>query len=460
MRQGWRRTLVAAAVGCVLLTGCSSTVVGSAAPGPGEPVDVSAEEFPIVDAQDGNDVDQLARNALTDLYTFWDAAYPDAYGDQLEHLSGPIFSVDPDNAGPDVFPDGLGCGGEVSDVEHNAYYCSDPGSSNNDSINYDRVFMEELATDYGRALVPFVMAHEFGHAIQARFGFEGESINQETQADCFAGAWSRWVVDGNAEHTSIRVPELDDVIRGYFLVRDEAGSDPNAGGAHGSYFDRLSAITEGYDDGVTACRDDFEEGRVFTAAAFSDNDLDNEGNSSYDEVLTLTEASLPEFWEPAFSDAFGTDFQSPTITSFEGSAPDCVQDDADLGYCADDNTVYYDEQDLTQPAYDDLGDFSVATAVALPYSLAIRDQAGLSTDDSAATASAACLTGVWTAQLFSENVSSARLQPGDVDEAVEFLLKYGVDPRVFPNTDLSGFELLRSFRSGFLEGGSSCDLGG
>jgi hypothetical protein len=30
---------------------------------------------------------------------------------------------------------------------------------------------------------------------------------------------------------------------------------------------------------------------------------------------------------------------------------------------------------------------------------------------------------------------------------------------VFPNTALSGFELLRAFRAGFLQGGSQCDVG-
>ena len=93
----------------------------------------------------------------------------------------------------------------------NAYY--DPGC---DLIAYDRALLDELSTDYGRFLVPVVMAHEFGHAMQGRFGFaeNGRSIQDETQADCLAGAWTKWVADGNAEHAALRTPELDDVIRG------------------------------------------------------------------------------------------------------------------------------------------------------------------------------------------------------------------------------------------------------
>ena len=50
MRLGLRRGLTAAAVGCVLLTGCSSTVVGSASPGGNVPTDVAAGDFPITAA--------------------------------------------------------------------------------------------------------------------------------------------------------------------------------------------------------------------------------------------------------------------------------------------------------------------------------------------------------------------------------------------------------------------------
>ena len=461
MRTGLRRGLTAAALGCALLTGCTSTVTGSAAPGGDVVADVTADEFPITAAVDGDPVDQASRNALTDLYTFWAQAYPDTFGEDFEELQGGVYSVDLANLDDSQFPDGVGCGLDPREVEGTgAFFCAAPGRANSDAISYDKNFLTELSDEYGRSLVPFVMAHEFGHAIQYRFGFQGESINQETQADCLAGAWTRWVVDGNAEHVSIRVPELDKIIRGYLITADAVGSDPTRDTAHGSYFDRVSAIAEGYDNGAGACRDDFDQGRVFTAQEFTDeNGGPDEGNSPYDDTLTLIDQSLPPFWSAVFPEAFGQQFQEPSIVSFDGTAPDCVVADRDLGYCADEQAVYYDETDLTQPAYDDLGDFAVATAISLPYAQAVRAQAGLSTDDAAATASAACLTGWWEAQIFSGRIDGIIISPGDVDEAVSFLLTYGVDDKVFPNTDLSGFELLRAFRAGFLQGIGQCDVG-
>jgi len=460
MRSRLHRPLLAAAMGGLLLTGCSTVVAGAASPGGNVVSDVSAQDFPITAAVEDDPVDQAARNSLTDLYTFWGEEYPKAFGEDFQTLQGGIYSVDLANLDPSQFPDGVGCGADPTEVEGSgAFFCAGRGLPNSDSVTYDKNFLTELAGDYGRSLVPFVMAHEFGHAIQYRFGFRGESINQETQADCFAGAWTRWVVDGQADHVAIRVPELDKIIRGYLITADTVGSDPNEEGAHGSYFDRVSAIAEGYDNGVQDCRDKFGPDRVFTAAEFTRQDQANQGNSDYDETLTLTENSLPAFWSDVFPAAFGKDFEAPEFQGFDGTAPDCVAGNRDLGYCAGDNTVYFDEQELTRPAHDDIGDFAAATAISLPYALVVRDQAGLSTDDSDATRSAACLTGWWQASVFNGDDPEVRLQPGDIDEAVSFLLTYGTDDRVFPNTALSGFELLRAYRAGFLGGGSQCDVG-
>jgi predicted metalloprotease len=462
-----RRALVAAAAGSLLLTGCATSVVGSASPGDRAPVDISADDFPITGAVDG-DLDQYVRNALGDLQDFWEKSYPEFFGGELEPLSGGYFSVDSDDIDSSAYPrsTGIGCADDPTDpdaVAGNAFY-----NPNCDSISYDRALLQELSDDYGPALGPFVLAHEFGHAIQGRVGFaaSGRSIQDETQADCFAGAWAAWVVAGNAEHVSIRAPELDDVITGYLTVSDPVGSDPDDSQAHGSYFDRVSAIAEGYDGGIAVCRDDFGADRLFTAAAFAnDTEYVNQGNAPYVDIVGWIGQTLPEFWGSVFPDAFGKDFQAPQFEPFDTTAPDCGGDDVadqNLGYCAHHSTVFYDEKELTQPAYQELGDFAVATALALPYSLAARGEGDLSVDDATAARSAVCLTGWYTAQWYSgafADTLQVQLSPGDVDEAVQFLLRYGVDPTVFPNTALSGFEMVGAFRSGFLEGGIACDIG-
>jgi predicted metalloprotease len=456
---GHLRLLRAAAAG-LLLTGCATTVVGAASAGRHEPVDVPPEAFPITGAAPGNPVDQGVRNALTDLYAFWGQAYPDTFGDDFVPLQGGVFSVDPDTIDPAAYPDGVGCGLAPQEVENNAFFCAAPGKPHSDSITYDRTFLGELADQSGPPLVPVVMAHEFGHAIQFRFGYSGPSINQETQADCFAGAWTAWVVAGHAQHVAMRKADLDQIIRGYLRVADPVGVDPRQQGAHGSYFDRVSALAEGYKDGTTACRDNFGPERLFTELGGTTDPTSL--NAPYDTTLQIVDGTLPPFWEQVFPAAFGKDFREPVITPFSGTAPHCASGNRDLVYCHSDHTVYYDETDLVRPAYEQVGDFAVNTAISLPYALAVRDQLGRSTDDGAAIRSAVCLTGWYEAQVFSGafgQSANVQISPGDVDEAVVFLLDYGVRNSVFPNTDASGFELLLSYRAGFLEGGGPCDIG-
>lgn len=462
MRQVLRRAGAAAAVGAVLLTGCATTVVGTASPGPGVPKDVQAADFPITGATD-SPVDQFARNALVDLNTFWHDAYPKFFDGDFQPLQGGYFSVDSKNIDAGAYPPtGIGCQrspAQPDEVAGNAFY--DPHC---DLIAYDRDLVKDLTKDYGRFLAPVVMAHEFGHAIQARYGGPDQSIEAETQADCFAGAWTRWVADGHAEHVAIRVPELDDVIRGFLLLRDPVGEDPTGRQAHGSYFDRVSGFYDGFDGGVASCRDGFGNGRLFTQAEFADEkDYANQGNADYPETLKIVDETLPPFWQNVFPAAFQKQFEQPQLKSFQGSAPDCgdrTSADTDLSYCAKNKTVYYDEQDLIKPAYKDIGDFAVATAISLPYALAARSELGRSTDDPAATKSAVCLTGWYAARVFSGDFSDqVTLSPGDIDESVEFLLKYGVSDKVFPRVHESGFELVGAFRDGFLQGGKKCDVG-
>jgi predicted metalloprotease len=461
MRHRLRRALVGLAAGGMLFAGCSMPVRGTASPGPGEPVDVTAAQLHITAAVQGP-VDQWVRNALTDLTTFWSRAYPRYFGHPFTKLSGGYFSVDSDNVDQHAYPDtGIGCTVDPrspEDTKDNAFY-----NPKCDSIAYDRSLLAELARQSGRALVPIVLAHEFGHALQARFGFaaDGRSIEDETQADCFAGAWTAWVVAGHAKHVAIRKPELDDVLTGYLTLSDPVGSDADDTQAHGSYFDRVAAFSDGYDMGVATCRDDFGPDRVFTDAQFSSaEEAASNGNAPYGDTLDLVGTTLPRFWDEVFSRNFSRRFVEPRIRGFEGTAPECAGGGSrELGYCPKDRTVYYDEPDLVRPAYR-IGDWAVATAISLPYALAARSELGKSTDDAAATRSAVCLTGWYTEQVFDGAFGDmVSLSPGDVDEAVRFLLKYGVSADVFPNVHTTGFELLRAFRDGFLQGGSACDVG-
>jgi predicted metalloprotease len=457
--------LLPALVACVLMGGCASTaVVGVASPGSGEPIDVAPPDLPVTGAGT-TAIDRFARNALSDLNAFWAQAYPRYFHGPFTPLAGGYFSVDPQHVPPGTFPkSGIGCAASPAmpaEVTGNAFY--DPAC---DSIAFDRSLLQELSTDYGRLLVPVVMAHEFAHAMQNRFGYaaSGHSIQDETQADCLAGSWTRWVKDGHATHVSIRTPELDEVVRGFLHLRDQVGSGATRS-AHGSYFDRVSAFYEGFDKGVASCRDDFGPDRLFTDASFSTaSDFADQGNAPLPDILTWVGQTLPLYWTTTFPQRHLGSFRAPTVTPFDRTGPGCRGfggADRDLGYCPSTSTVYYDRTDLIRPAYDKIGDFAVAAGLSVPYALAARSQAGLPVTGPAATRSVVCLTGAyahdWYAGAFHPTLE-VTLSPGDIDEAVEFILAYARDDRVFPDSSTSGFELIGAFRSGFLSGTPACDL--
>ncbi len=455
------RTLIAVVLGVLLLSGCVVSL-GAGRPRAADPppADVPDGEVTVV-GTDGGPVDQLAANALADLGTFWAEQLPDVFGERFDPLTGGFFSVDPDDVDPAVYPDGVGCGTDPRDLVDNAFYCESPDSPNADSISWDRAFLAELADASGRFLPALVMAHEYGHAIQARVGYPGSSILTETQADCLAGAWTAWVAAGEAEHTRIRRAELDQVLGGYLQLRDPVGTGQRNDQAHGSFFDRVSAFQEGFDDGAPACRDGFGPDRVFTQSAFtSDADFARGGDAPYATVGQLAADSLPQFWTRAFDEVLGGRFDVPDLEPYSGDAPACAgDDDLDLVACPDEGVVGYDDRDLARPLYEEIGDFAVLTAVSVPYALVARDQLGLSVDDGDAVRSAVCLTGWYAAAVADGELSGIVISPGDVDESVEFLLARAGDPAVLPDADLSGFELVDLFRAGFLEGAAACDIG-
>jgi predicted metalloprotease len=457
MDRSLRRAAVvqAALLAALGLIGCS-TAVPARAPATVTRADAAAADLHITGAST-DPVDVGARNALVDLQDYWSGQFPSTFGKKFEPLQGGYFSVDPEHVDPAEFPDGVGCGSAPQDVKNNAFYCQEPNTPHSDSITYDRTFLAGLADQYGQFLPDLVMAHEYGHAVQARTSSPPSSIATETQADCYAGTWTRWVADGHAAHTMIRKPDLDQLLRGYLRLRDPVGTSSAAQMAHGSAFDRISAFQEGYDSGPASCRDDFGADRVFTQGTFSDADLATGGNAPYDQLQGIMSSAFPQFWKGAFS-AAGKKYTEPSLEPFSTTAPACATAQLDLVYCPKGPLVGYDEPDLTEPAYRDIGDYAVVTAVAVPYGLGARDQLGRSAHDGAAYRSAVCLAGWFSAAVFSGRIDGLQVSPGDLDEGVQFLLRYGQDPKVLPGADRSGFQLVDLFRQGFLHGGQPCGV--
>ena len=450
--------LVAVAA-AVVLTACTTQVAGVATPAGGLRMDATDADLVIGLAEDGDETDRVARNALADVLDYWVETFPQVYGEEFGEVEGGFWSIDPDETDDDDLPESP-CYDDVDELADNAFYCS-----SDDRIVYDRAWLADLSEEYGPFLVAEVMAHEMAHAVQDEAGLDDPSIVAETQAECFAGAWTRWVVQGNSRHFVVRPSELDDYLLGYLYFGDPVGSDPDDPSAHGSLFDQLSAFQEGYADGAQACAA-FDEDRLYTLEPFETGE-EGSGDLGFEESVESAEDLLSSFWEQAVTDGFG-DVPSlggpavdlPAVAEGQASGSACTGQgpEVDVEYCAGDGEVRFDEPGLLEPAHEEVGDFAVVTLLALPYAMAVRAQLGLPADGEQAVDSAVCTVGWMAREFVREDVDDARyeISPGDVDEAAVALLRYGEGDNVLPGSRSTGFELVDSFRQGFV--GGTCGL--
>lgn len=191
--------------------------------------------------------DAALATAMADIEAMWQEAMPALYGKRWEPLAGGIYAAYPERTEP-IPGCGFGSTSSYQDVsDYGAFYCPlgdfvafDDGE---DGLLY---VLSEL---YGEQVIPVVLVHEFGHAVQQRIGaFDNRlpTIYTEQQADCFAGAWSRRAWDGDTI-TGVAFDDTDVLtgLRALHAVRDPVGNDLLDDGGHGSAFDRIGAYQTG-----------------------------------------------------------------------------------------------------------------------------------------------------------------------------------------------------------------------
>jgi predicted metalloprotease len=142
------------------------------------------------------------------------------------------------------------CGGVAADAG-NAFYCG-PGAF----ITWDESgLLRPLFDQIGDGAVGFVLAHEWGHAMQDELRiFDADSIHIELQADCFAGSW----LDAMEREGSLLPADLDEATAAVSAFGDPPGTPSDDPQAHGSGAQRLAAAQFGLDRGMQACIDSVE----------------------------------------------------------------------------------------------------------------------------------------------------------------------------------------------------------
>ncbi len=372
--------------------------------------------------------------------------------------------------------------GESSQGLENAFYC--PAD---DSVSWDRgALLPALDTRFGPMAVVTVFAHEMGHAVQYRLGGvtgATPTIVKEQQADCYAGAFIRWVADGNAKHFRISTGDgLNEVLSTMMFIRDEVGTTEADPEAHGSSFDRVTAFQFGFADGAVRCSEiDYNEIRQrVTELGFTQASQENNNVPVDATTLTLLTQSL----NAAFKQNAAA---PPALVPGSGMCAD-GSGTPPASFCPQDNTIAVNEQGLNSlaslpagggagptdldpqpsstatpgPVGPGLGDFAAFAEVASRYALAVQKSLGIPLDDKNAGLRTACLTGAWAGVIrhHTSKVGTEQLLlgPGDLDEAVAELLSPTsmIAADIHGNRVPAGFARVTSFQDGFLQGSQVC----
>jgi predicted metalloprotease len=481
----WTRVLATIAAATLLVSGCASVVDGHPTVGNAPNADIP------VKGDSGGEFDTTVKNALSDIQDFWKVEFPKVSGGKsLEPLKGGYYSVDGLTVATTKTV--TGPAKDEACIKSDASFIIDNGAFCvlDDSIAWDRSpthLFAQLAKKYGSLVVALIFAHEFGHAISYRLGVFDQhlpTIDTESQADCAAGAWAAYALKGQAAHFRDVTPQkIDDALEGFLNGRDSTPDTPQDV-SHGNGFDRLSAIADGIDKGVTYCYSaGYFDSRTFTERPFADQSEYSTGdNTPLDDILAAGDKNpfvndLNRFWTAAAKTVNKT-FKPVKIAEADHPKCDAASSTSEFGYCSDDNTVYY-SRTFAQSAYNSLpavegdsttgnitisdnqpADFALGVLFSIGWGLAVRNQLfGRSMDDKSALISAVCYTGSYAKDVNVPPGTAGKditLSPADLDEATSSMIDVVGQDKAFGSRGSTGLNRIQAFVKGYRGGLSSC----
>ena len=422
------------------------------APKPGVPTSQAAKADDIKITGDASTpVNKLAISAIADLQKYWAEEYPKLYGSDYKPVSGGFFAVVPSSM---KLPP---CVSDADEIRGNAFYCPSKDVVAWDSDN----LQPDMQSRFGDFVIPIVLAHEWGHAIQDRSNFTARTVTKELQADCFAGGWAKHAKDAGVY--KVNAADMDNALAGILELRDSPGSSKIDPSAHGSGFDRVSAFQDGFDNGPTACKAYRDDNPVVVELPFQNaEDEAAGGNMPYDAIVNDVPYDIEDYWAHVYPELTNGEAWVPVkaLEPFDPSNPPmCGNTRAEgyaLFYCVPDDYIGW-ENDEMQTVYRKGGDFAVATLIATQFGLAAMTRANDQSDDKTQSLRGDCFAGAYTASVLLQNrkdTSSFGISPGDLDEAITALLVFRGDGDV--ERQGAGFERIRHYRTGVLDGAGAC----
>ena len=340
----------------------------------------------------------------------------------------------------------------------------------------DDGLLAELARDHGAATIGTVFAHEFGHAIQLRSGVLDRAlptILTEQQSDCFAGAWTSRVANGESPLVRFGDGDVRSGLIAMTKVSDPVGLDQFVPGGHGSAFDRVGAFQVGFVEGLDRCVQLLDDPLPLVPNQFNDpREITPGGGDAIfgygeGELMGFLPQDLNEYWDQELAGQVPGLEQVAlrVVGSADDAACDDLRGDLDQGsaYCVSTNEVLFNET-VALEMYEDLGDFSVGYLLGDAWSEAVQVALGSELDGEERDLLDDCLTGGWVKTVIPVDGAlplprlesrTAFVSAGDLDEAIQTVLLVA-DPGADDDVVGDPFEKIESFRVGVLQGTDAC----
>jgi predicted metalloprotease len=457
-----------ACLGAVLvMAGCATTVSGRALSILNDPFRVGglpatngpsgarpngpAPTGTVVNTNNGP-IDKLALLSINDIEEFWKANYKDPLKGSYKPVDKFVSYDSNDPNSPIV------CRSETYE-NVNAFF-----TSRCNLIAWDRgVFMPTAQKYFGDMSVNGVLAHEFGHALQAMSKLvtkKDPTIVYEQQADCFAGVYLYHVAEGKSPRFTLSTADgLDHVLAGIITTRDPVmDSEDSNDDEHGSALDRVSAFQIGFVTGTSACaainKAEIEQRRGDLPKALR---VDTGGNPETGEVVINEDTlkTLMELMGKIFSP------KNPPTLSLKESGCSNAKPSPPASYCPATNTIAVDlpalatmgkvasEKQHSLPQ----GDDTALSIVMSRYALAAQHERGLPMQSPWTALRTSCLTGFahrkMAANIELPSGNSLVLTAGDLDEAVAGLLSNHIVASDADGISVpAGFTRIAAFRAG------------
>jgi predicted metalloprotease len=452
-------------------------------------------EIPLSDVVDVDadkperEYDPFLAVALTDIDQWWGRVFPEVYGEQFVPLEGGVYAGYPQRQ-----TDLPGCGEPVTSYEDLAqfvaFYCEF-----GDFMVYDddnQLVLAPLAEEFGPAVMGIVLAHEYGHAIQARIRAldrQLATIVTEQQADCFAGAWTGQAYRGESALLRLGDADVRAGLIAMLSVRDPVGTSQFVPGGHGSAFDRVGAFQVGFLEGPSRCSELLDDPLSLVPNQFrGTDDAILRGDAPYDcedlRDLGFSEESIaacrpaPEFLADDLNDFWATESNgsmpqltvTPTDDLTSVSCGEPIRLATEVIVCADTGVIAYDEPAVRE-LYREFGDFTLGYFYGIAWAEIAQRSSGSELSGEQRALLNDCFTGAWVRDITPDSQGRTPRQrdrdgdgvpdgitssPGDLDEAIRMAILQGDDGA---NIDRVGtaFEKIAALRIGALGGLSACE---